>query len=282
MRKLYVKTALTDVWSSPGDDPETARLTQALLGDAVEVEQERGGWVFGRVEDGYRGWLPASALTPEAPPPGREVLVCVPRAQLFREGLRAGAEEQQLPAHAFLGTRLVELGRLGETVEVAFPGGRALIAASAVNRLPSVSDAQGVPRAALYYARLLLSSPYLLGGITCSGVDCSGLVYIAYRTAGVILPRDADWQYDYTKEVASPAPGDLVFFATEEPGFPAHVGLYLGEECFLHASSRLGGVVVTSLHSPFYRRCYLGAHRLTFAKEGFPGAESEDTTRISI
>lgn len=265
MRKLYVKAALTDVWSSPGGDPEAARLTQALLGDAVEVEQEGEEWVFGRVGDGYRGWLARAALTPEAPRPGRKVVVRVPQAQLFREGLPAGAERP--PARVFLGTRLTELGREGKTVEVALPGGRAFIAASAVGQLPpapgTARTAQEVSTAALHYARLLLASPYLLGGITCTGIDCSGLVYIAYRAAGVFLPRDADRQYEYTEEVASPAPGDLVFFATEDPGFPAHVGLYLGEERFLHASSRLGGVVVTSLNSPFYRERYLGAHRLT-------------------
>lgn len=267
MRKLYVKTALADVWSEPGGVPEAARLTQALLGDAVRIEEERGGWVFGQVEDGYRGWLARAALTSKTPRPGRQVVVRVPEAGLCREGPPAGVGEEQLAARVFLATRLTELGRRGEIVEVAFPGGRARIAASAVAQLSSAPDAARTVReisaAALHYARLLVSSPYLLGGITCTGIDCSGLVYIAYRAAGVFLPRDADRQYEYTEEVASPAPGDLVFFATEDPGFPAHVGLYLGEERFLHASSRLGGVVVTSLNSPFYRERYLGAHRLT-------------------
>ena len=80
---------------------------------------------------------------------------------------------------------------------------------------------------------------------------------------GYGLPRMADGQFEVGIPVSrnSLEPGDLVFFETYEPG-PSHVGIYIGNDQFIHASSGAGHVTVTPLNKTYYRDRYLGARRI--------------------
>jgi cell wall-associated NlpC family hydrolase len=90
-------------------------------------------------------------------------------------------------------------------------------------------------------ARVFLGAPYEWGGMTARGVDCSGLVHMAYRAAGALIPRDAWQQQDASVLVDAPEPGDLAFYGD---GFVDHVAFWLGEGQILHATARDGlGVV---------------------------------------
>lgn len=104
--------------------------------------------------------------------------------------------------------------------------------------------------------------PYVFGGTTPSGFDCSGYVRYIFANAGVYLPRTADAQYGVGTPVSMGElePGDLVFFSTYEPG-PSHVGIYLGNGDFINASSSRG-VAVDSLYSSYWGSCYIGAKRV--------------------
>jgi gamma-D-glutamyl-L-lysine dipeptidyl-peptidase len=92
-------------------------------------------------------------------------------------------------------------------------------------------------------ARGYLGAPYLWGGMTEAGIDCSGLVHMAYRRGGRLVPRDAWEQLAAGAPVREPEPGDLVFYA--DPGARVdHVAFWLGEGRILHATGRDGlGVV---------------------------------------
>ena len=92
-------------------------------------------------------------------------------------------------------------------------------------------------------ARNYLGAPYLWGGMTEAGIDCSGLVHMAYRRSGALVPRDAWQQQDAGEPVADPEPGDLVLYA--DPGRPAdHIAFWLGDGRILHSTGRDGlGVV---------------------------------------
>jgi cell wall-associated NlpC family hydrolase len=111
--------------------------------------------------------------------------------------------------------------------------------------------------------RGLLGVPYRYGGASRSGFDCSGLVGYVYRAYdGRRLPRNVTDLYRTGHEVEDPSlkDGDLVFFNTTGHGV-SHVGIYLGNRRFLHASTSRG-VIITHMDEDYYARRYMGARRL--------------------
>jgi gamma-D-glutamyl-L-lysine dipeptidyl-peptidase len=89
-------------------------------------------------------------------------------------------------------------------------------------------------------ARTYLGAPYEWGGMTEHGIDCSGLVHMAYRQTGRLIPRDAHQQEAAATEIdeADARPGDLVCFG--EPGEAHHIAFWLGDGRILHATGREG------------------------------------------
>ena len=126
-----------------------------------------------------------------------------------------------------------------------------------------------VSRGSNYISRRVVASsmnyigvPYVFGGTSPSGFDCSGYVRYVFASAGIYLPRTADAQYEVGMPISSSelVPGDLVFFSTYEYG-PSHVGIYLGDGSFINASSSRG-VAIDSLYSGYWGSCYIGARRV--------------------
>ncbi len=104
------------------------------------------------------------------------------------------------------------------------------------------------------------------GGSPDSGFDCSGLVSHVFReVAGIVLPRDSRAMSKVGEKVGESdlQPGDLVFFNTLRRPF-SHVGIYIGEQRFIHAPSRGGEVEVSNLHSRYWQKHYNGARRVSF------------------
>lgn len=103
--------------------------------------------------------------------------------------------------------------------------------------------------------------PYKLGGTSVDdGVDCSGLALLAYRQAGVALPRSSNQQYHFLPKVRVAQPGDLLFFGSK--GHAWHVGLYVGNNTMIHAPGKGRRVQKTSLDVAYWKTHYLGAGRL--------------------
>lgn len=115
-------------------------------------------------------------------------------------------------------------------------------------------------RKAISMAMGLQGVPYVFGGTSPSGFDCSGFIQYVLRHAGIAVPRMADEQYYAAEKVDVPKTGDLVFFETYMPGV-SHVGLSLGGNEFIHASSSKG-ITVSSLDDDYWKRSYVGAGRV--------------------
>lgn len=109
-----------------------------------------------------------------------------------------------------------------------------------------------------------LGTRYRFGGNSRSGLDCSAFVQQVFRELEVSLPRSAREQFEVGNEVVNGdlQKGDLVFFRTYAR-YPSHVGIYLGGNRMIHASSRDRRVVISSLNSNYYRSRYLGAKRIS-------------------
>jgi cell wall-associated NlpC family hydrolase len=121
------------------------------------------------------------------------------------------------------------------------------------------------------YAVSLIGSPYRLGGTSPdTGLDCSGFVdYVFRQVAGFKLPHESRAISAVTQPLDQTdlQPGDLVFFNTLNRTF-SHVGIYLGDERFVHASSsNTGSVMISRLSDPYWRERFDGARRVVMPEE---------------
>lgn len=120
------------------------------------------------------------------------------------------------------------------------------------------------PRIAAARARILaaaerlIGTPYVLGGESPDGVDCSGLVQYAYLQAGIPLPRTALEQFQAGQPQRRVLPGDLLFFRTGQNGVISHVGIYAGKGHMIHASSSSRQVRKVSLAQRYWQEHMAG------------------------
>ncbi len=201
-----------------------AQLNETLLGDRLERLSELDGWCLVRtMSDDYLGWVPAGSLISSSYSPTHTVIA--------------------LRAHAFTGPR-VQSARLlelawGETLRVIEDGHGSF----SLVRLPDGRDAfvatealaEGAPAPVADFAaaaRSLLGAPYVWGGNTAWGLDCSGLAQLVHAMAGNQLPRDADEQFQAGEaiDLSEARPGDAVCFR-------GHIGIITGPELMVHSTA---------------------------------------------
>ncbi len=111
-------------------------------------------------------------------------------------------------------------------------------------------------------AQKYMGVPYVWGGTTPDGWDCSGYTQYVMKENGISIPRTAAEQYSKGVAVdkANLKVGDMVFFTTYKPG-ASHVGFYMGDGKFIHASSAAKQVTINSLSEEYYTEHYIGARR---------------------
>jgi peptidoglycan DL-endopeptidase CwlO len=176
---------------------------------------------------------PAAIRAAEAGEPAESPDVAEWTAQIIRE--EAKPAHKSVPAHG--------LGKFASRI---------------LSRTTTI--AKSLTRDALRF----LGTPYVFGGTTAAGFDCSAYVQHVFAMIGINLPRTADAQYYAGRKIKGGMKvGDLVFFQTYEPG-PSHVGIYLGNGRFAHASSS-HGVTVSNLSDSYWQARYLGAKRFIAA-----------------
>jgi cell wall-associated NlpC family hydrolase len=101
-----------------------------------------------------------------------------------------------------------------------------------------------------------LDKPYRYGGYTPQGFDCSGLVYYAYQHSGIVIPRTSREQLRAARPIPRHelAPGDLLFFRERKKRQASHVGLYVGDGRFVHASTSAQSVTLSLLDNPYWEK----------------------------
>lgn len=273
---------VTDVrrWVAGLDDTERMRpavVTQALLGEPAIVLEERDGWSRVVLTDqpaddldprGYPGWLPSHHLAPSDDTDGEECVVAVTATTV-----RDAPDGDLVLPFVVLGTRLreVEIPERRRHVTdawraVGVPGRKEAVFARAMD-LAAAGTKTASARDVLKTATMLREVRYVWGGLSPFGIDCSGLVHLAWRRHGVTLPRDAYNQAVATKPVpfGEERPGDLYFFA--QPGQRIHhVGLVAARprgdtRVMLHADSFSGRVEIEEVRGERFETL-IGAHRV--------------------
>lgn len=227
--------------------PETASGidTELLLGETVRVFDTSGGWAYVQADaDGYVGYLPEDCISRDMSPAATHHVI-VPRTFAYPE-----AELRRPPVRALsLGSRLCVTGEAETrgTGYLSLEDGTAVIAAHC---LPLGAWPAEDPVA---LAVRFLETPYLWGGRSGFGIDCSGLVQLCHQMTGRTPPRDSDMQRDgYGAEISvdEVRRGDLVFWK-------GHVGLMEDTETLLHASGHTMSVTRERFQDAVARIGYL-------------------------
>lgn len=128
----------------------------------------------------------------------------------------------------------------------------------------------------LKIAQRYIGTPYKFGGASPAGFDCSGYTKYVFGQAGYQLPHGARYQFEKLDPVKKPAYGDLVFFKTYTPNV-SHVGIYTGDERFLHSPSTGKTVSYASMTSSYWKTRYAGARTVV---PGQPTPEKKEPTPV--
>lgn len=223
-------------------------ISQATLGTEVKILKRKGRmWVYCQLEDDYLGWLMKSALEI-----GNEDFI-----QKWRESEKVMVSEnheiiwEKPVAHgktvsdAVWGNILIDRGRKGRWRHVELPDGRdGYIPLASVIDLKKMETVKQDPQKMVELAQRLIGIPYLWGGRSTKGFDCSGFTQTLYKSIGIMLPRDANMQVKSGKEVViddelnNLKTGDLLFFGRNIDRI-THVGMYIGDKKVIHSDGRV-------------------------------------------
>ncbi len=244
---LTVATNLTGLYA--GSSFLAEQMSQLLNGWPVEVLLEEGRWCFVRQADGYLGWAYRPYLAEVAAPASTHIIYApeallrdapfteAPAIQRILGGTAVTAQIKGAWAYVTLAgdpTAPLRSPLTGWAPAAELRALAALPADEASRRKQIVDDA----------ARFV-GVPYLWGGCTAFGIDCSGYAQLLHRLAGVTIPRDADQQFEAGKPVEAPyRPGDLLFFGEGDATTRkiTHVGVSLGGWRIIHSSRSRNGV----------------------------------------
>lgn len=250
--RALVTISVANLRTQPKHSAELA--TQATLGTPVQVWKKDGTWYLVQTSDDYIAWVDAGGITLldsagfDNWQRSQKLLYTEPYGFAYAAADAEGATVSDL----VFGDVLLLKDQKQGFYEVTFPDGRTgyVPLGNGVIYKDWVAQRQPTEQNLVQTSRRLMGLPYLWGGTSFKGVDCSGFTKTIYFMNGLVLPRDASQQIhlgelvDTTDGWQQLRPGDLLFFgvpaAEGKPERVVHVGMWLGEDMeFIHASGRV-------------------------------------------
>lgn len=233
---LWVISSVADLRRVPDHSGEL--LSQAIMGEELQLLKEAGDWYLVRLRDDYHGWVRSWYLAEASPATVRSYFRKAGRmVRANVANVLSNPDPTSLPVSDIVaGTRIVALERAGAFRHVTLPGGKeGFMLEDDLGEAPARKPDRD---RLMERAKRFLGIPYLWGGTSAKGFDCSGLVQRVYRMEGVELPRDSDMQSAVGRLIGRDAvrttrPGDLLFFGKSES--IDHVSICLKPDGFLHA-----------------------------------------------
>jgi len=253
-----VNISVANIRTKPEHSAEMA--TQALLGTPLKIYKKKGGWFMVQTPDDYIGWLDDDGFSQmnkvefDIWNNSEKIIVTNKFGFSF-----SGKDENSVPVSDLVAGNILKFKNVDDSfTEVEYPDGRiAFIPFKHVQNYHSWLKSLEINQKNLIStAKSFMGLPYLWGGTSAKGVDCSGFTKTIYFLNGVLLPRDASQQVNVGELVDTEngfdniLPGDLLFFGRKADGDKkeraTHVGMYIGDTEFIHSS---GMVKINSLDS---------------------------------
>jgi len=237
-----------NMYSRPAEDADV--VSQAIYGANVELLEEVANWAKVRTKDNYSGWMPMLDLI-KSDRPYAEDLHAAQVASLFANLYQEPSITRHRPVVTIPYEARLEVVR-DETIrndhwfQVRLPDDRS----AWVQAGDLTFDFKNMPVPQIVeFSKRFLGLPYLWGGTSTFGYDCSGFTQMLCRRRGVVLPRDAGPQAAWSGVVevdrADLQPGDLLFFG-ETPYKITHTGFYIGNGEYIHATAKEKPVIQIS------------------------------------
>jgi len=234
-----VKINVTDLRSEP--DFRAERINQAVLGDEVKLLEGKNEWVLIQLYDGYKGWSQSRHLLEVS---RLKKFTHIVRGEVVNVYKKPDKNSEILTKIVFNTKLIVHKFQANFACVELFTGQ----GWSDSNELIAIEERKVLSRnnieEMIQVAKRFIGVPYVWGGKTPFGFDCSGFIQILFDFFLIKFPRDTKKQIKMGEEVKDLLPGDLIFS-------PRHVGIYCGNNEFIHASLSNGGVAINTLSDKF-------------------------------
>jgi len=291
--RFLVARNVVNLYAEPSTAGEV--VSQSIMGDVVSVDENRDGYSHILTADRYQGWVGSDHIVPEW---DRTDFLMTSIATLFADVYSAPDTQADFLTKLVVSSRvtLAHGPVVGEFVPLVLPDhavgyvhnlcldithdkpeGTSDLADPKVRRSIDIGSLKrqimrAVGIRAVEIGRRLIGTPYLWGGCTPFGIDCSGFVQLSYKLSGLQLLRDADLQFhdkrfercdaDQSLDESDLLAGDLVAFRKKGGNKVTHIGMALGDGRFIHSAGGRG-VMIDKCTTEKWAATYVGAVRLS-------------------